>query len=66
MDKLQAVDYANSKFVFYPADEVRLLKSKKSYARRYRELQLEVCGFNLEFYLVQNYGGGYGAANLMN
>ena len=66
VDKLQAVvDYANSKFVFYPADEVRFFGNPRN--RMHDDIgnyNLKVCGFNLEFYLVQNYGGGYGAANL--
>lgn len=66
VDKLQAVvDYANSKFVFYPAGEVRFFGNPRS--RTHDDIgnyNLKVCGFNLEYYLVQNYGGQFGAANL--
>lgn len=67
IDKLQAVvDYSNSKYVFYPVGEVRFYGNpRKQTHDDIGKYNLKVCGFNLEYYLVQNYGkGNFGASNL--
>lgn len=66
VDKLQAVvDYSNSRYVFYPVGEVRFYGNPRK--RTHDDIgkhNLKVCGFNLEYYLVQNYGkSNFGAAN---
>lgn len=63
---LQAVvDYSNSKYLIYPAQfPVAFFGNpRKTAPDNLGKTNLKVCGFNLEYYLAQNLGTGFGPDN---
>ncbi|MFV0470844.1 MAG: ExeM/NucH family extracellular endonuclease [Paludibacteraceae bacterium] len=66
IDNLQAVvDYAYSKYTIYPTSlPVPFYGNPRPTAPfDLGEYNLKICGFNLEYYLTQNLGQGYGPNN---
>lgn len=63
---LQAVvDYANYKYVVYPTNFPANFfgNPRPQKPEKLGDYNLKVCGFNLEYYLTQNFGQGYGPNN---
>jgi len=61
---LAIVDYVNSRYVIYPAQTISFYGNPRPTAPSgLGNYNLKVCAFNLEIYLADSYGQGYGPNN---